>query len=290
MMKPIHIKNFVPEPKDLELKIDYLKNIEPEEINEDLKNLVEKKADNFRFVIGWMYQKERRRVFSMLQLYDYTKESSDFLAAMEHLKSSFSALEALMKRGVGESTGSQEVTVNGIDGTLHARTEPLDRLAWSRFIFESISMRRSDLVSLHMQYDSEEAARAEPKSADLARFYVDYIKGMLTPDAQHERLFAQYTEVFAPGFHPRARVALQPLYYVAIGDKVNFEKSMRVAGKAHHKAAMSNHAPFSIDQMAYPSDLIATASLAYDTHGWTLQHTNDYIPQWWIYNRFAPPE
>lgn len=289
-MKPIHIKNFLPEPEDTGSLLRYLESGEKERFHSRLEGLLEKRYDNFAFIVSRIFEMERKRVFSILQLYGFTQKKSDFLAAMEHLKSSFSALEALMNRGVGESAGSQEVTVNGISGTLHARTEPLDRLAWSRFIFESISMRRPDLVSLQMQYDSEEAARAEPKSADLARFYADYIKGMLSPDAQHERLFAQYTEVFAPGFHPRARVALQPLYYVAIGDKVNFEKSMRVAGKAHHKAAMSNHAPFSIDQMAYPSDLIATASLAYDTHGWTLQHTNDYLPQWWIYNRFAPPE
>ncbi len=287
-MKSIHIKNFVPEPKDLEQTIEYLRNGEPERFLTLLNNVLERKNDNFGFVVRHIYQMERDRTFSLLQLYDYSHDKSDFMAAMQHLKTSFSALEVLMKRPTDPNAPSQEVTVMGITGPLHPRKSPLDRLAWARYIFESISMRRPDLVERHMQFDPEEAAQAEPKSADMARFYVEYIKGMLTPDSQHERLFRQYTDVFAPELHPRARVALQPLYYVAIGDEVNYEKSMRVAGKAHHKAAMSNHIPFGIDQMAYPSDLIATASLAYDRHGWMLKHTNDYLPEWWIYNRFAP--
>ncbi|MCW8107043.1 immunity 49 family protein [Alteromonas ponticola] len=287
-MRSIHIKNFVPEPKDLERTIEYLRNGEPERNKAGLKNLLERKDEDFAFIIWEIYNMERHRTFSLLQLYDYSHDKSDFTDAMQHLKTSFNALEMLMETKNIFNTTSQEVTVMGISGKLHPRKGPLNRLAWARYIFESISMRRPDLVERHMQFDPEEAAQAEPKSADMARFYVEYIKGMLTPDAQHERLLRQYTEVFAPELHPRARVALQPLYYVAIGDEVNYEKSMRVAGKAHHKAAMSNHIPFGIDQMAYPSDLIATASLAYDRHGWMLKHTNDYLPEWWIYNRFAP--
>ncbi|MCW8107041.1 immunity 49 family protein [Alteromonas ponticola] len=287
-MRSIHIKNYVPEPKDLERTIEFLRNGEPEYNKAGLENLLERKNDDFAFVIWRLYEMERKRAFSVLRLYGYTKAKSDFMAAMQHLETSFNALEVLMKRATDSNAPPQEVTVNGITGLLLPRMGPLDRLSWARFIFESISMRRPDLVEMHMQFDPEEAAQAEPKSADMARFYVEYIKGMLTPDAQHERLLRQYTEVFAPELHPRARVALQPLYYVAIGDEVNYEKSMRVAGKAHHKAAMSNHIPFGIDQMAYPSDLIATASLAYDRHGWMLKHTNDYLPEWWIYNRFAP--
>ncbi|MCW8107039.1 immunity 49 family protein [Alteromonas ponticola] len=287
-MKSIHIKNFLPQPDDLDKQISFLKVGKPARLRDSLKNLLERKDDNFAFVIGRLYEMERERTFSTLQLYQYEKEKSVFMTAMQHLKASFSALEVLMKRATDPNAPPQEVTVNGITGLLLPRMGPLDRLSWARFIFESISMRRPDLVERHMQFDPEEAAQAEPKSADMARFYVEYIKGMLTPDAQHERLFRQYTEVFAPELHPRARVALQPLYYVAIGDEVNYEKSMRIAGKAHHKAAMSNHIPFGIDQMAYPSDLIATASLAYDRHGWMLKHTNDYLPEWWIYNRFAP--
>ncbi len=285
-MKAIHIKNFVKPAKDLEKRIEFYRVRQPKRFEASLERLQISQKENFFYILWCMFEMDREMAFDASLLYKLTKDKEDGNKIVPHLRKSFAALEALIHGVTEPDAATQAVTVNGVTGELKASAPPPTRSEWAVRLFESISMRRPDLVEKLMKYDPESAAQHEPRSPDLARFYVNYIKGMLDPNGQHQRFYQQYTQVFRDQFNFRAQVNLIPLYYVATGNELEYEKAMRVAGKAHHKAAMSDHIPLGVDQMIFPSDLIATASLAYDRHGWTLKHTNDYIPEWWIYNRF----
>ncbi|MCW8107034.1 immunity 49 family protein [Alteromonas ponticola] len=256
---------------------NYVNNLYGNSINSAIESSLK-----LNHILWLLFQNYRFLLKNSLNIYELTQDKSDWKAVLENLHTSFSALAALIE----QSDCSKEITVAGVTGKLDPNYPPPKYSGWSIRLFESISMRRNDLVSILLKYDPETAAQLEPEYADLSRFQVNYIKGMLNKEGEHDRLFAQLNEVYYADLQYHAQARLKPFYYLAKEDEEGFEKAIIEATQAHRSACKTNGVPIEPTQLHFPSAIIAAASLGYDRHGWTLKHKNDYLPEWWIYNQF----
>nr|WP_269468632.1 Imm49 family immunity protein [Alteromonas sp. ASW11-130] len=285
LLKQLHIKFHIAPPKQTkDQHLDFLKNYLVRRRFDSIANKVDTNSQSFNFLLGILFNDYRFLVKDFSEIYELTQDKSDWEAVLHNLHTSFSALAALIE----QPDSSKAITVAGVTGKLDPHYPPPKYSGWSIRLFESISMRRDDLVAILLKYDPETAAQLEPEFADLARFQVNYIKGMLDKNGDHDRLFTQLNEVFSADLQPHARARLVPFYYIAKEDEDGFEQAIIRATQANRSACKANGVPIEPSQLNFPSAIIAAASLGYDRHGWTLKHKNDYLPEWWIYNRFTP--
>ncbi|BAJ03743.1 immunity 49 family protein [Shewanella violacea] len=164
-------------------------------------------------------------------------------------------------------------------------------LDWSHYLCQAISRRAQSSVELLMLFTPEMAAEYTSEPREYTAFYVRYLQGMLDPTADHDALQNEYTEVYSREFDLRFRVLLTPFYCLAKQDEAGFEAAILHASKINRAYVKKVRNKMSMDPLGfYPPQLIAAACLAYDRHGWTLKHHNDYLPEWWIYHRFTAPE
>ncbi|MCW8091746.1 Imm49 family immunity protein [Alteromonas sp. ASW11-130] len=284
-MKELHIKFHIATPKQSkEQRLEHIKNYVFTRIMKSIAYSIEVNGNKFNFLLQRLFKEYRSLLEFSLVIYELTQDKSDWEAVLHNLHTSFSALAALIE----QPDSSKAITVAGVTGKLDPHYPPPKYSGWSIRLFESISMRRDDLVAILLKYDPETAAQLEPEFADLARFQVNYIKEMLDKNGDHDRLFTQLNEVFSSDLQPHAQARVVPFYYLAKEDEDGFEQAIIRATQAHRSACKANGVPIDPTQTRFPSAIIAAASLGYDRHGWTLKHKNDYLPEWWIYNRFTP--
>jgi hypothetical protein len=114
---------------------------------------------------------------------------------------------------------------------------------------------------------------------------------MLDPTVDHDALQHELTTVHAREFDSRFLIVLTPFYCLAKLDEAGFEAAIVKGSKQHRAYVKKVRNKMTMDPLGfYPPQLIAAASLAYDRHGWTLKHKNDYLPEWMIYNHYTAPD
>ena len=164
-------------------------------------------------------------------------------------------------------------------------------LDWSNYLCQAITRRASSSVELLMQFTPELATQYTSDPWDYTGFYVRYLTGMLDPTADHDALQQELDDVHAREFTFRFLVVLTPFYCLAKEDQAGFEAAILHGSKINRAYVKKVRNKMTMSPLGfYPPQLIAAASLAYDRHGWTLKHQNDYLPEWMIYNRYTAPD
>ena len=284
-----HIKTHAKYQKDPEKKIITLRKLAKDkyqrEIN-DIKNAPP--LDNqLSRLIGRVEEQARLSFVHSFEVYKETQADSDLDYALTMLRLSKNATDAKAKAYMA-SPNPVEVEVSEFAGPLQYKTFiPLRR--WLESLTQALSFRDHDMVALLLQHTSEKAIVDKDDSSKIfTRLKVDYIKGMLDDTAPHERLWRNFVNAF-----PR-RDAIDafyvdpymPYFYIAIGDEKGFEQAMITATQTHKKMAQRANSVIHFSIADYPPELLGAASLAFDKHGWTLKHKNDYLPPMWIYNQW----
>ncbi|ABE54203.1 hypothetical protein Sden_0915 [Shewanella denitrificans OS217] len=228
-----------------------------------------------------------------IKLHGLTADQSYFSRGLDYIDLAVHTAETLMQGMLNRS--GEPIVVTHQSQQLSLPYWQLNKrigwLDWSNYLCQAISRRAHSSVDLLMKFTPQMAAEYTSEPREYTAFYVRYLQGMLDPAADHDALQQEFTEVHAREFHLRFRAALAPFYCLAKEDEAGFEAAILHGSKIHRAYVKKVSNKMDMDPLGfYPPQLIAAASLAYDRHGWRLQHKNDYLPEWWIYNTFTAPE
>ena len=235
-------------------------------------------------------QRNAYRLFAeSISLQQLTGDNGYFARALGYLDLAIHTAETLMHGMLNHS--GEPIVVSHQSQQLSLPYCSLNKwvgwLDWSNYLCQAIARRAYSSVELLMQFTPQMAAEYTSEPREYTAFYVRYLQGMLDPTADHDALQQEFTEVHAREFHLRFRVALAPFYCLAKEDEAGFEAAMLRGSNMHRAYVKKVSNKMTMDPLGfYPPQLMAAASLAYDRHGWTLKHKSDYLPEWWIYNRF----
>ncbi|NKF49302.1 immunity 49 family protein [Shewanella sp. WXL01] len=216
-------------------------------------------------------------------------DNSYFHRAMPCLDLAIETSTVLMHGVMNDSGSDKVVEYNG--QMLSLPFMPLNKrimwVNWSDYLCQAIFRRDKSAVDILMQFTPEKAMQVTDEPEQYTAFYVRFLKGLLDVNADHSVLIDEMEREHKKHFSLRFLKALEPFYYLAKEDRAGFETSIIHSSKMHRthvKKVRNNmtHSPLAF----YPPQLNAAASLAFDRHGWRLEHQNDYLPEWLIYNEF----
>ncbi|WP_435276636.1 Imm49 family immunity protein [Psychrobium sp. nBUS_13] len=239
-------------------------------------------------------------------LYYVTRDAGDLSNLIEALNVANSIFSAQMKQymgAVGDSFSESLCMPNFIHAKLIQDVTFVSEIPnynaacfsytrWGEALCYAIATRNHDITTLLLNYTEEDAWRYHSSglgycggNVQYPMIYVRYLKGMLDPMANHQRLYEQFMAEFPINNTPFYRVMIEPFYFIAIDDEAGFANAITQATQVHKRHTARAQAFYSSPFMNdYSPFLLAAAVLAVDTRQWEPPVNNSYLYRWWIFD------
>ena len=289
-MRRMHIKHSIPF-KRVEKSIDFRKErfrLVLAEYPDDLVRLKGNLAKGFTDeskIKGFLFHTNYELLWKYDYLYRDTGAIEDWQVAMRALSVMEQIFQFNIMRFALKPNETKRVTIEGFDFLCEPATF-CHYNNWLANVYFSVAMRN--------QRDVETLLNIDPKLFDAYKYphdeYPDYsahvfkiLRALIYQDTDAGPLIEHYQTAY-PRYmvHERSRHIFDPWYCVVQGDKKGYEQAMRKVSKLH-RSAERRDLLFTSERImgSYPGELIAAACIAYDQHQWRLDHTNDYVLDWW---------
>ncbi|WP_435276476.1 Imm49 family immunity protein [Psychrobium sp. nBUS_13] len=296
--KKISLTNSNKQPKNefIDFRRNVLLNLSVEKIpfdfkTRDIKFVRESLEEYFNLGIG---------------LYYVTKDPMDLSNAMESLTVAQSIYAGQMMQCMGNvgDSFSQRITLPSfVSGELERDVTFVSEIPnynascfrytrWGEALCYAIATRNHDITTLLLNYTEDDAWRYHSSGLGYCggnvqhpMIYVRYLKGMLDPTANHQRLYEQFMAEFPINNTPFYRAMIEPFYFIAIDDEAGFANAITQTTQVHVKQMKKQHAFYSSPFMdEYSPFLLAAAVLAVDKRQWEPPVNNGHLCRWWIFD------